>query len=245
MEKEIKIKAKGGKYIYGKLRGGALLGNSVIIFTHGLTGYMDEHFFYNGARFFEKKGFSTFRFNLYDDRDDARKLHEVDLKINAGDLNRVVEYFRRKKVKNIYAVGHSYGGPAILLSNTENYKGIVLWDPTMDPDIAYRKTIFDKIANGFIREWSFKFILGKKMIFEAKSFSDFTALAKKNKAPIKIILAGNGNAQSKRKETFFKALSKPKEMVIFKKAGHTFSEDGIEKKLFTETLKWFNKDWKK
>lgn len=239
MEKEIKIKAKDGKYIYGKLRG--LLKSPLIVFTHGLTGYMDEHFFYNGARFFEKKGFATFRFNLYDDHDDARKLQEVDLGINAKDLNNVVEYFKRKKVRNIYVVGHSYAGPAILLSKTEGYRGIVLWDPTMDPDMAYRKTIPDKIAKGFIREWSFKFILGKEMISEAKTFSDFTILAEKNKVPIKIILAEDGNAQSKRKGTFFKALVEPKEIIVLKKAGHTFSEDGIEEKLFIETLKWFSR----
>lgn len=239
MEKEIKIRTKDGKHIYGKLRGS--LKNPLIIFVHGLTGHMDEHIFYNGARFFEKKGFSTFRFNLYDNWDNARKLHDCDLKTHAGDLNQAVKHFQRKKIKDICAVGHSYGGPAILLSKTENYRAIVLLDPTMDPDVVYRKTIADKKADGFIREWSFKFILGKKMVSEAKNLPDFTTMAKENKSPVKIILAGGGNAQSKRKKDYFKAFSGPKKMVIFKKAGHTFSEDGVEEKLFSETLSWVDK----
>lgn len=239
MEKELKIKAKDGKYIYGKLRG--TLKKPLIIFVHGLTGHMDEHIFFNGARFFEKKGFSTFRFNLYNDPDDARKLQDCDLKTHAADLDKVVEYFRRKKAKNIYAVGHSYGGPTILLSRTENYKAIVLWDSTMDPDIIYRKTVPDKIADGFIREWSFKFILGKKMVAEAKKFTDFEKAAKDSKTPVKMILAEDANAQSKKIGGFWKALPGPKEKVFFKKTGHTFSEDGMEEKLFSETLKWVQK----
>lgn len=239
MEKELKIKAKDGKYIYGRLRGS--LQKPLVIFVHGLTGHMDEHIFFNGARFLEKRGFASFRFNLYDDWDDARKLHQTDLKTHAADLEQVVRYFQRRKVKSIYAVGHSYGGPSILFSKTEKYKAVVLWDPTLDPDIVYRKTIADQIADGFIREWSFKFILGKKMIAEAKRLPNFTKSAQNNKTPLKIILAENGNAQSKKKASFFKALNGPKAMVVLKKAGHTFSEDGAEEKLFAETLKWLNK----
>ncbi|MDO9231431.1 MAG: hypothetical protein Q7U36_03085 [bacterium] len=211
------------------------------MFVHGLTGSMDESIFYNGARFFEKKGFSSFRFNLYDDHADARKLHECDLKMHASDINQVVDYFRRKKTKEICLVGHSYGGPSVLFSRTEMYSGIVLWDPTMDPDIVYRKTIPDKIANGFIRQWSFKFILGNKMVAESRKFANFEDSAKNTFTPTKIILAQNGNAQSKNKAGFFKALGGSKEMVVFEKTGHTFSEEGAEERLFVETLKWFKK----
>lgn len=243
MEKEIKIKTKDGKRIYGKLRG--LLQKPLVIFVHGLTGHMDEHIFFNGAKFFEKKGFLTFRFNLYDSWDDARKLHECDLKIHAADIDLVTEYFKKKGVKDIFIVGHSYGGPSILFSRTDDYAGIVLWDPTMDPDTIYRKTTADKIANGYIREWSFKFILGKKMVDEAKKISNFELIATINKSPIKIILAGAGNAKSKRITNFFKVLCEPKEMIVLKKAGHTFSEDGMEENLFQETLKWLKKIRKK
>jgi len=239
MEKELKIKARDGKYIYGRLRGS--LKKPLIIFVHGLTGHMEEHIFFNGARFFEKKGFSSFRFNLYDDPDDARKLHDCNLKVHASNLNRVAEYLKRRGVKKIYVVGHSYGAPTILLSRTENFKALVLWDGTMNPDIIYRKTMPDKIANGFIREWSYKFILGKKMVAEAKKFTDFAQAAKNCWAPVKMILAEDANAQSKEITGFFQALPGPKEKVVFKKTGHTFSEDGKEEKLFAETLKWIKK----
>ena len=56
---------------------------------HGLTGHMDEHIFYNGARFFEKKSFAAFRFNLYDDQDDAMKLHGAKNSAGFWELVRI------------------------------------------------------------------------------------------------------------------------------------------------------------
>ena len=240
MEKEIKIKTRDGKYIHGKLRGS--LKKPLIIFVHGLTGYMDEHGFYNGARFFEKKGFSSFRFNLYDDWDDARKLHECDLKTHSGDLDRVVEYFRRKKVGDIYAIGHSYGGPTVLLSKTKNYKALVLWDPSFHFKELFKNKKYSKEFKGYFKKWSLMFFVGSKFVAEAEKLAEaYWRLIEQNKAPIKIILAGKGNAQSPKKHNFFNALNSPKEMIELKGSGHTFSEDRMEEKLFSETLKWLKK----
>jgi dienelactone hydrolase len=239
MEKEIRIKTKDGKYTYGKLRGS--LKKPLVVFVHGLTGHMDEHIFFNGARFFEKKGFSTFRFNLYDDLDNTRKLHDCDLKVHSSDLNRVAAYLKGKGAKKIFAVGHSYGAPTIMFSQTGNYQAIVLWDPNMDPGKIYRKTEYNKELGMYIKEWSFKFALGKNMIAELKNISSYEDVAKKNKTPVKIILAEFGNAQDKKRDEFFKVLNQPKKRIIFKKTGHTFDEDGAEEKLFAETLKWLKK----
>ncbi len=244
MEKEIKINTRNGKYIYGKLQGS--LKNPLIIFVHGLTGYMDEHIFYNGARFFEKKGFSTFRFNLYDYWDNARKLHECDLKTHSGDLNRVAEYFQRKKVGDIYAIGHSYGGPTILLSKTKKYKALILWDPSFHLKELFKNKKYSKEFKGYFKEWSLMFFVGSKFVAEAERLADaYWRLVGKNKAPTKVILAGKGNAQFPQKHNFFGALNDPKEIIELKGAGHTFSEDGMEEKLFAETLKWLNKYRKK
>ncbi len=65
MEQELRIKIPGTKLkIHGFLRGKKSA--PLVVFVHGLTGNMNEHLFFNGARWFEKKGFATFRFNLYD-----------------------------------------------------------------------------------------------------------------------------------------------------------------------------------
>ena len=75
MEKEIKIKTSDKKIIYGILRGS--LSKPVIVQVHGLSGNMNEAMHYNAARYFEKHGFSSFRFNLYDWRKGAPKIAPV------------------------------------------------------------------------------------------------------------------------------------------------------------------------
>ena len=55
--------------------------------------------------------------------------------------------------------------------------------------------------------------------------------------PIKIINAENSFLLDGGKRYFDRA-NKPKERVIITGAGHTFDEDGIEERLFEETLKW-------
>ncbi|MDO8240807.1 MAG: alpha/beta fold hydrolase [Candidatus Moranbacteria bacterium] len=244
MEKEFRIKAKDGKQIYCKLRGS--LEKPVIVFVHGFTGHMDEHLFYNAARFFEKKGFASLRFNLYGDQDDARKLHECDLQTHAADLDRVVSYLKKKKAQDIFAVGHSYGGPTIFLSDTKNYRALVLWDASFHFKALFKNKEYSKELKGFCKEWAFKFFIGQKFVTEAEKLEKtFWQTVSQNKAPTKVVLTENGNARSPLKKDFFTALNEPKEMLEMKKTGHTFSEDTAAEKLFQETLKWLRKFGKK
>src|SRR3989344_1336712 len=120
MEKQLKIKTPDKKVIYGTLRGS--LDKPLVIFVHGFTGFKDEHQFFNGARFFEKRGFSSFRFNLYHWEKGARKLEDCTLSLHGEDLDQVVEYFRKKGVKKIFAVGHSFGGLTVLLSKKKSFE---------------------------------------------------------------------------------------------------------------------------
>lgn len=69
---------------------------------------------------------------------------------------------------------------------------------------------------------------------------DVTHMTSKIQKPIKFILAGEGILKQGGKR-FFKNAHQPKSMVVIKGAGHLFDEEGAEKKLFDETLKWFRK----
>jgi len=240
MEKEIKIPISKNKYIYGCLRG--QLTKPLIIFIHGLTGHMNEHIFYNGARYFEKQGFSSFRFNLYDYQPDARKMKQCDLQIHANDLDLVIKYFRRKKVKKIFVVGHSYGGPTILLSKDKDYDGIILWDPTYNPKKLFKKLKLVKELNAYIMNWEYGIIVGKKMFDEAKIIDGkkISEMVKKIYVPVKIICAGDGILVKKGKG-YYSVANEPKSIVVIKNASHCFNEDGVENKLFKQTLIWFKK----
>jgi pimeloyl-ACP methyl ester carboxylesterase len=238
MEKELKIKTSDGKYIYGRLRGA--LEKPLVIFVHGLTGHMDEHIFYNGARLFEKKGFAVLQWNQYDWRPGARKLEEVTLEAQAADLDFLVAHFRKKGARKIFVVGHSYGGATIVLSQAQAFDAVVLWDATNEP-----KSLFDEIeflakAKLYVISWGAKNILGKAMVEEAKQMPDLYGPMAQFRKPVKIIVAGKGGLIPGGRK-FFQAASVAKEFAIIKGATHTFDEGDTEQELFAETLKWLKK----
>jgi len=235
MEKELKIKIPGTKkFVYATQRGS--LSKPLIIFVHGLTGSMNEHIFFNGARFFEKNGFSSLRFNLYYWPKDARQMGECSLLTHAQDLDCVIDYCRKHGANKIFVVGHSYGGPTVLLSPKKKFDGVVLWDPTYDVKNVLKNTRFVKELGGYRLRWDFDVIIGKKM-FDFSSTINCAPLIKNIKVPIKIICAGNG-ALGESSKKYFKSANKPKGLAIIKNADHNFNFDGTEENLFKETLSW-------
>lgn len=236
MEKELKIKTSDKKQIYGILRGS--LHKPLVVFVHGLTGNMNEHQFFNGARYFEKKGFSSFRFDLYSWQKDARKLHNCTLQTHADDMDRVVEYFRRKGVKKIFVVGHSYGGKTILLSHKKGFDGAALWDPSNNFHPLFDKSRYVKSLGGYIKkdESPYAVLMGKRMVEQEKKFP--WKKIKEIHVPIKIIVAGEGVLIRGGKQ-YYEAANKPKAFAVIKDASHYFDEDGAEERLFQETISWF------
>lgn len=237
MEHQIKIPIENKKHIYGTLRGS--LNNPLIIFVHGLGGFKDEHIHFNGSRFFNKHGFATFRFNLYGYEKDARKLQDCTLSIHAKDLDTVIEHFRKQNVNKIYVVGHSYGGPTILLSKNKDYNKVVLWDPSIDPTGIIRDE-FKKLegTDMYYADWGLGVIFGKKMAREDK-FVKPLELAREIHVPIKFIFAGRGELKEEERNAYFDAANEPKDKIVIKDATHNFHEEGVEEQLFHETLKWF------
>src|SRR3989344_7213909 len=235
MEKQIKIPIANKKYIYGKLRGS--LKNPLIVFVHGFTGHKDNHIFFNGARFFEKHSFSSFRFNLYHWTKDSRKLEDCMLSLHAQDLDTVVRYFRKKGVKKIFVAGHSFGGLTILLSKAKDFNAAVLWDPSDNPaEVTIAKYIKELDRYYVTEEGYYGFTISKAMYEENKKFKPFE-LIKKFKIPVKIILAGSG-ILIKGGKKYFQLANDPKAFAMIPKATHTFNEEGTEEKLFQETYNW-------
>ena len=241
MEKEIKIPVSGRKCIYGILRGS--LKNPLIIFVHGLTGHMNEHLFYNASRYFERKEFSCFRFNLYGFEKDARKMAECDLSVHGRDLDSVIEYFKKKKVKRIFVVGHSYGGPAVLFSEKKDYDGIVLWEPSYGLKGCFGRERYVTQLDAYLNDedWPYGVIFSKKFLADRNVSNErIRKLIHDIRVPVEIICAGKG-ILIKGGRKYYAAANKPKKFTIIKKASHCFDEDGTEEKLFKETHFWLKK----
>jgi pimeloyl-ACP methyl ester carboxylesterase len=239
MEKEITIKVDKNKWMKGVLRGN--MRQPLILFVHGMTGTRDEHIFFNGARFFEKHGFATFRFNLYDWVPEARKLKECTLAVHAQDVAAIIAYFREKGVKRIGASGHSYGGLTLLMRQLD-LDALVLWDPTYNAARFYKKAQYIPQLKGFYREFAYGIFLGKKMVEEACRLTEKACdiLPERITAPLRVINAGKG-ILIKGGRRYVGHAGGPSSHVIIPNAKHCFDEDGAEEKLFQESLKWYKK----
>ncbi len=232
MEEDVKIPLGDNKFAYGTLRD--KLGSPLIIFIHGFTGNKDEHIFFNGAKFFEKNNISSFRFNLYSEEKDARKLNDCTLSIHSKDLDSVVDYFKNKYPK-IFVAGHSFGAITVLLSKKQAFGKAILWDPSPNPDeITGRAKYVKELNKYYLDEWGVASTIGKEM-FEENNSMDTIELIKNFHVPIKIIAAGNGILIDSGKK-YFKNANEPKAFAVIDGASHIFDEDGAEEELFEETL---------
>src|SRR4030042_6795500 len=229
MEKDIKIPIGNKKYIYGTLRGS--LKNPLLIFVHGFAGYKDEHIFFNGARFFEKKEFATFRFNLYHWKKDSRKLEDCTLSLHGQDLDAVVKYFRKKGVKKIFVAGHSFGGVTVLLSKKKDFDAAVLWDSSGNRDVHLDVKYVKELDMYYFQESAYGFTISKAMYQECNKKLKPTKLIQSMPMPIKVIVAGKGILVKEGRKLFQNA-NAPKDFAIIPNATHNFHEDNTEEILF-------------
>ena len=240
MEQAITIPTFDKHLIYGTLNSHQK-SKSIIIFVHGLTGHQNEHLFYNAARFFPARGYNTLRFDLYGWQKKARKFRDTTIKIHGKDITTVINYCKDQGYEKIFVVGHSLGGPSVLLANLSQTVAIVLWDPSFNlrkraPSVYQ----YDTHLETYIIHWNIEIILGKKMYQEWKSFPDGSSLIEKITLPVKIIAAGKGRLVEGAKKYFAHTTSQ-KSLMIIPDAGHTFDEEGAAEKLFQETLMWVKK----
>jgi pimeloyl-ACP methyl ester carboxylesterase len=242
MEKKLRLKTSDGHVIYGTLNSAAKT-HDLAIFVHGLTGFQNEHIFYNAARFFPKKGIATFRFDLYSGEKGGRTLTDCTIKTHAADLEQVVKHFS-PKYKKIHLVGHSLGGPTIVLANLQKITSITLWDPSDLVGLAgmvrniergWKKS---RVPGEYVISWGTEYLLGKAMAEEYKTLRPVTQIAKVD-VPVKVIAAAQGSESGGR--AYFKHAKAPKEFVVIKNCGHTFDEEGKEEELFKETFDWIKK----
>ncbi len=239
MEKEIKIKTKDKHIIYGTFNYKNRNSKKLIIFVHGLTSTRNDHIFFNATKYFNKHNISVFRFDLYYWGKNGRQLIDCDFKIHAIDIETVVKFFG-KKFNKIYLIGHSLGCPSILFSNIKDINGIIFWDPSYNLGSSMFKKFFkyNNSLKAYIMNAGTQTLISKKLYNQMMdSRSSWSNLAKKILVPFKVICAGNG-VLIKGGKVYIKNAKGPKNFIIIKGASHSFDEEGVEDKLFSETLSW-------
>lgn len=243
MEHLLKIPVAPKFNVVGRLRGNPQK-QPLVIFLHGLGSNMDHHLFFNGARFFEKKSFASFRFNFYGGGKGVRHMKQGSLATQAADLQAILKYFKKQKAKKIFLVGHSYGALTIMvyttILNAELGAGVSLWDASFDPyNNEFAGMEYVPAVKGYVFTRAFDVILGKRMVEEAKKL-DCVTLGKKIRRPFQIIVSEKSKVLFGN-ELYFQNARGSKEFAVMKGAGHNFHEDGLEEKLFKKTYEWFKK----
>jgi dienelactone hydrolase len=239
METPLKIKSPDGKIIRGILRGS--LRKPVIVLVHGLAGNMNEAMHYNAARYFEKQGFSSLRFNLYAWEKGSRKLHESTFSTHGEDIDTVLSYLKSHEAKKIFIVGHSYGFPSILHTKNRSFTAVVSWDGSILP--ANHVDVPQRISKpkGRLVDFGYIIVVSEQMAKDSHKIKSLELL-KKFEQPISFITVDDnvdGNLEGAKK--MFKATKQMKELVVIKGAHHNFSEEGKQEILYKATVKWFKK----
>jgi len=239
MEKALKIKAADGKMIHGLLRGS--LNKPVIVQVHGLAGNMNEAMHYNAARYFEKHGFSSLRFNLYSWEKGSRKLHESTFSNHGKDIDSVLAYLKSHGAKKVFIIGHSYGFPSILHTENRSFAAVAAWDGSILPANHVDAPQRIQKPKGRLIDFGYLIVVSDQMAKDSRKIKSLDLL-KTFEQPISFITVNDnvdGNLGGAQK--MFKAFRHKKELVVVKGAHHTFSEDGKQEELCSATVKWFKK----
>ena len=239
MEKAAIIKTPDRKTIYGILRGS--FNKPLFVLVHGLAGDMNEAMHYNAARYFEKYGFSSFRFNLYSWQKGARKLHECTFSTHGKDIDTVLKYLQSRGAKKIFLIGHSYGFPSILHTKNRGFRAVAAWDgsilPTNHVDLPRRI----QKPKGRIVDDGYFVIVGEQMAKDSHRTKSLDLISGFHKPISFITVNDNKGGNLNGAKRMFEVAPQPKELVIVKGAHHNFTEDGKQEELYSATVKWFKK----
>ena len=237
------METSDGKTIYGFLdTSDGKPNDKAILIIHGLTGTPKEVLHQAAANFFPAQGYDVIRPYLYCDQKNARRLKDCTYTIHGQDTETVAQHFIQN-YKTLYAVGHSYGGPSILSSDTSLYRAVCLWDPSFKREPGLGSSfIRDEKKNRYVIEWEPQTEVGQAMIDERMAFdhSVSISLAKNCKAPLRVIYAGDGDyilaGESYNNHTNTQSDSK-----IVPGPAHCFDEPGTTPPLLNYTREWFDR----
>ncbi|MFA6177505.1 MAG: alpha/beta fold hydrolase [Candidatus Paceibacterota bacterium] len=235
MRKEIQLTTKDGHIIYGTFDS-AQKSKTLLIFVHGFTGHRNEHHYFNAASFFPEKGFDTFRFDFYGGKLNARLLSKVSLQEHISDLKLVIDTFK-EKYDDIILIGHSLGCIVVLNTDLSDISKIVLWDPSSKlKNLKEKNAEYNADLDKYIFNSRLSIIVSKELVKEWQDVN-IGNLAEKINVPCKFIFAGNHNKLEVWKP-FLSKIKVANEFAIVEGASHVFIEEGVEQKLFEETLNY-------
>lgn len=242
MEKDLKIKARDKLTIKGTLYGRST--DKLVVFLHGLTDvYQNSYLIKRSIELFLEKGYSVFAYNQYSDEEkDGKKpralYEEVTLLRHKEDSEDVFNFFKDQH-KNIFLIGHSFGG---LTLNRANIKcqSQAFWDPTFHATGWGNEDDLSYIGNIPTVNWAGqKYIVNDFMIKDAEQITKEVAekWCRALQTPTLVINTTDCNDWNKDYKDCLPSHSKFETM----QTSHTFHHLGKVEELCEKTHEFFNK----
>lgn len=206
---------------------------------------MHEMLLYNGARYFEKEGFSTLRLSMYGGGENSRDISGSDVLTHASDIDDAVAFVRDNGVSWVGVVGHSYSGLAIVYSSKQAFDAATLWDPThtggYDEPQAKKNLandfVFINKINSYVSGIGSGYVYAKT-VFD-NNYPKSNEMASKFKVPTCVINASWSQEQQRYGKEYVDNIVAEAKQIIIPNSTHPFTGDGVADKLFNETSIYF------
>lgn len=233
MQENINIQLNSKFRAYGSLLKPKNPTRKLIIFVHGFLSSQEHHLFHNAAHFFYKKGYSTFRYNLYGPQNNARKANSTSFTTFAKDLSKIISRFK-EQYSQIILISHSLGAFTTLLAKPAGVSNLVFWEPSLHPKEMLKNA--KKEGSYYIFDLGYQARIHHKTMTSMLNIPDLQTLLGKIHKPIAIISAEKAGEEIGK--YFYALANEPKKFSVIKGAGHNLDEVGTESQLFRSTLKW-------
>ncbi len=232
--------------VHSMLRGE--LDNQLLIIVPGLGGKMNDLLPYSASRYFEERGLSTLRIDLYGNAVDQRNIKDTTVETIASDIDSAVNFAREQGVEWVGVIGHSYAGMAVLYSLSQAFDAAILWDPSHTDDfkteasrrhLAEHYTYVEEL-DCYVSGDGSGHILPRSLFDNALPSS--TEMAKKFTIGTLIVNASLNTELSQQGDEYREQIGVSVTQKTVTGASHRFTEDGALKSLFDITYDWLRTD---
>ena len=241
-ETQFAVRAEDGKGVYTILSRHAEACYRVVLVVHGLAGQPDDFALRFARDRFLAGGFDVCRPALYSWQPDARQLHDTTLAQHAGDLSCVFGGLRAH-YDEVYLVGHSYGGLAIILAALNAARAASLWDGLLSPARLWGDVLSCTPAGDpqhLLLRGALTIAIGRKMRDEGLSLT--TDILRRRAAalslPVQLIQAGNSPFADPA-DDYADGFSGRIDRVMIPGANHVFTNDTCINDVCDATIRWF------
>lgn len=241
-EERIAVPAGDGKTIYAVLSRSPPAAGRAILAVHGLAGQPDDFLLRWSRDPFLAAGFDVCRPALYSWEHDARDLRDATLAQHVADLRAVFAYLARD-YPDVFLVGHSYGGIALVLARLNAARAMSLWDCLFAPERLWSDLIACEPAAGpdYLELCDpLRVQVGRAMREEGAGLTTaaMQTAAARISLPVQLVVAGRGR-HTKPEQDYAVSFPGPVDRVLLPEADHLFARGTVVNDLTDATLRWF------